>query len=117
VIQDQAIDKFRSLKPLQYGFLEALELSRSVGPEGCSDFHCRLVLTGGLDSGASRLVLTFVGVRDIKIGRLEGLFKFALDILSIRDHQLEDLNYRIIEREYDALFFSCRDFDANILAP
>jgi hypothetical protein len=114
--QDAAIGKFIDLKSLNYSFLEVFELSRNVGPEGCSDFDCKVVLSG-LDPSSPRLVLTFEGVRDIKLGRLEGLFKFNLNIRPIRNHQLEGLNYRVIEEEYDALSFSCRAFDAKLPMP
>ena len=109
-----SIEEFRALSPLKYGFLEALELFREIRPNGCSDFRLRLVMAPpGMD--ATRLVLVFEGVRDLRIGHLEGLFKLVLGITPIKDSQMEDLNYKVIEQEYDAISFSAANLRASLL--
>jgi hypothetical protein len=114
MIQDFAIENFCRLNPELYGFLETFELHRKVESEGSSDFSIVILLRRS-DFAANRLMLTFEGVRGVKINYLEGLVSLAVSVNSIRDDQQEGLNYRVTEVEEEAFSFFCASFRASIL--
>ena len=111
---DVLIDQYYALKPAEFGFLESLELSRSVQPEECTGFTLKLRLLSSTLPKAKCLTLEFRGVRDLCMGSFEGLHRLFLEIISIREHQMEGLNYRVVEGEVNTFSFYCGDFIATV---
>jgi hypothetical protein len=110
---EKEIDAFCNLGRSRYGVLKSLELSRSFGPEGSSGYTLRMVLVRN-DLETPGLNVTFEGVRNLKIENIEHMDVLVLDITSIRERQLEGLNYQVVENEEDAISFLCRDFKAFV---
>ena len=111
-----AIQHYYSLNPIQFGFLESLNLSREILSEGCSDYLLDIKMrTFPRKSDTHKLSLSFWGVRNLRLGNLEGLTNWFIEIRSIHEHQLEDLEYRVIESENEAFSFYCKDFKATIV--
>jgi hypothetical protein len=106
-----ALDRFYSLEPRRFGFMERLELWRYSLPDDSPGLALTLIMSGATPA---RLRLDFQNVRDLKIGRLEHNLTWFLEIRSIRDHQLEELNYRVVESEEDSISFYCADFQARL---
>jgi len=113
---DTLVEQYYALKPVDFGFLECLELRQSVQPEGWSGFTLKLWLRSSTTLGAKCLNLVFNGVHDLRIGSLEGLLKFFLEIRSIREQQMEAHNYRVVETEHNAFTFFCSDFSFTLEA-
>ena len=111
---DTEIDKYYSLRPAEYGFLESLTLQQSVQPEMWHGLDLTIRLSSISSSGS--LCLEFKGVKDLRIGLIQGLVQYRLDIRSIRDDQQEGLHYRVVESEHDLLSFVSSNFAARICA-
>lgn len=112
---DDIIKSYYSLKPSQYGYLETFKLYRDIHKEGCSDYSLELQMrsTSGI-CGDKRLYLSFFGIKELKIGDLEGLLSLLIDIRPIQEYQLEDINYKVVESEYEAFSFLCLDIEAIV---
>ena len=104
--KNDIITSYYSLKPSQYGYLETFKLYRVISKEGCSDFHLELKMssTSNFDD-KKRLHLSFSGIKELKLGNLEGLLSLLIDIMNIQEYQLEGAKYKVIEREYEAFSF------------
>lgn len=92
----------------------------------CARCGLVLALVGTADAGdrlvrsvrpasSARLLLTFEGVRELRIGDwVEGVAVLLVEITWIGDRQLEDLNDQVHESEYNAISFKCKTFTARI---
>lgn len=109
---DPLVKRYHALSPGEFGFLESFELRQSVQPEDWSGFTLVLRLRSLTTPDAKCLRLEFGRVRDLRIGPLEGLLGYFVEIRSIRDRQLEDMNYEVVESEYNAFSFFCQSFTA-----
>jgi len=72
--------------------LESVDLQREIYYEGC--YLRGLALTfrnPHSDMNVRRFVMKCKGVRDLRFGRLDGLFTLVVECRSIKDRQLEDL--------------------------
>lgn len=108
--ESETLARYRSLEQRNYPFLERFELTRTVESSYCSDYTLTLVLGQALPSAEGRrLRLSFTGVRDLHVGRLEGSCRLQIELRSVRDHQLEDLRYRVVEEESESFAFYCHD--------
>ena len=111
---EELIQHFYALRKKEFGFLERLELQQSVDPAVWAGFRLEVDLRASMDLHSPRLLLEFVGVKDLRIGTLEGLLRYILDIRWIGAAQLEGRNYKVVESEYDALSFTCDSFSAAV---
>jgi hypothetical protein len=111
---DTHLEKYYSLNPASFGFLESLELRQSVLPPEWTGFTLMLRLRSSTSPEAKCLTLEFGGVHDFRAGPLEGLLRYYLEVRSIRDQQMEQRNYRVVESEYNALAFDCCSFVATL---
>ena len=111
---DTLVEQYYALKPADFGFLESLELRQSVQPDEWSGFILKLRLRSSTTPGAKCLHLVFSGVQDLRIGSLEGLLRFFLEIRPIREQQMEGRNYKVVESEYNAFTFFCSSFTVTL---
>lgn len=103
-----AVSRFDAVGQAKFPFLESMELSRDIESGTCSDYSLTLVLVPAQAGKSLRIV--FEGVRDLRIGSLEGLLALRLELRSVRDSQLEGLRYRVVESEHEAFSFYCSNF-------
>lgn len=97
-------------KNKKYGYLKEMYLKRDITDEGCTDYQLRIVLADfPFYEGDEVLKIIFNGVKDLKIGNLEGLFILVFDIIDVSNRQLENIKYRIYEIEQKALSFYCKE--------
>jgi hypothetical protein len=109
------INSYYSLKPSQYGYLETFKLYREISKEGCSDYFLELQMRSTSDfRDPRRLFLSFSGIKELKIGNLEGLLSLLIDIRSIQEYQFENVKYKVVESEYEAFSFLCLDIEAMV---
>lgn len=95
----------------KYGYLKDIHITREIFERGCSDFQIKLILTEyPYNKGTDVFEIIFNGVKDIKIGKLEGLLKLVIDIRDLSSSQLEGIKYKIFESENDIFSFNCNDF-------
>jgi hypothetical protein len=111
---DEYIEQYYALRKAEFGFLERLELRQTGDPIGWSGLRVQIDLRSALRFDSRRLCLVFEGVRELRIGTIEGLFLYMIEIRSIVASQLEDLNYRVVEGEYDAFSFLCKSFSVRL---
>jgi len=109
-----SIEQFYAMRGSQYGFLERLELQQSVDPKAWSGIRLEVHLRSAAANNASRLRLVFVGVKELRVGILQGILNYVLEIRPIAEMGHEHLNYKIVESEYDAMSFLCDSFTARI---
>jgi hypothetical protein len=110
---DPLLTDYYALNPAAFGLLESLELCQSVQPEEWSGFTLVLRLRSSTTSEPKCLRLEFNRVQDLRIGPLEGLLRYFFEIRSIRERQLEDRNYQVVESEHNAFSFFCNNFSAT----
>lgn len=104
-------------KQKDFAYLQSINLSRCIHENGCSDYSLNIVLCDyPYYEGYEKLLLTFLGVKNIKIGDLDGLVKHLIIISDVSDRQMEDINYRVVEEENDAFCFYCKTFKCEILS-
>ncbi|MCP4344038.1 MAG: hypothetical protein GY795_00750 [Desulfobacterales bacterium] len=111
--KDEAIKNYYTLKPAQFGYLESFSLFRKVEHDRCSPYYMELVLLS-FRFNVEQLCLSFSGVQDIKIGDIGGLMSLQIDIRSVSEQQMENLNFKVVESEYETFSFLCTDFKAEI---
>lgn len=99
----------------EFGYLESINLSRNIKEDGCSDYSLNIVLKGyPFYEGDQTLILTFWGVRNLKIGDLDGLLKLLFSITDISESQMEGIKYRVKEDENELFSFYCKTFEFEI---
>jgi hypothetical protein len=111
---DALVEQYYALKPADFGFLECLELRQAVQPENWAGFNLTLVLRASTLPNAKGLRLAFKGVRDLRIGTVQGLVRYLLEIRAVHEQQMEDRSYKVVESEYNAFAFFCRTFAATV---
>lgn len=101
----------------EFGYFQSLQLSRDIGDEdGCSEYSLNITLCGyPFHEGDQKLVLSFLGVRNLKIGVIDGLYKLLININNISEDQMEGINYWVKEDENESFSFYCADFEFLIM--
>lgn len=98
-----------------FGYLLSLNMFREINEFGCSNFNLEIILCGfPFYTENQKLVLKFGGVRDIKMGTLDGLPKLLISVCDISNRQMEELVFKIRE-ENDLFSFYCKAFIYDIL--
>ena len=103
-------------KQKEFGYLQSINLSRNIIEDGCSEYALNIILCDyPFYEGNQKLLLTFLGVRDFKIGNLEGLLKLLISITNMSENQMEGINYRVKEDENELFSFYCKTFEFEII--
>jgi hypothetical protein len=114
---DHVIDAYRALRPTGYMFLEDFRIWQ-VMPSETNDYNMcvDMQLRHQDDNDSRRLLLSFQGVRNIKLTPPAQMViqMIHLEITSIRANGWERMNYSIHETENDSLFFLCETFTARV---
>lgn len=100
----------------KFGYLQSINLLRDINNDGCSSFSLEIVLCGfPYYQGDQKLKLKFDGVRELKIGDLDGLLKIFINLRDISENQMEGIRLKVKEDENDLFSFYCQDFIYDIL--
>jgi len=102
--------KYDTLQPPRSGYLEGLELSQIVDPENWSGLTLKLRLRPSGAAESARLWLEFHEVQELRIGPLQGLSFYCVEVRSAAAMQLEGRNYYVVENDHNAFSFYCRNF-------
>jgi hypothetical protein len=82
----------RSFKPLYIGY-----------ENGCSEYSINITLYGyPFHEGDQKLVLSFLGVRNLKIGELDGLYKLSINVNDVSEDQMEGIHYQLTEANIES---------------
>lgn len=104
-------------KQKDFGYLQSIELSRDFNENGCTEYSLSIVLCDyPYHEGNQKLLLTFLGVKNLKFGDLDGLVKHFINITDVSDHQMEGIKYKVREDENDLFSFYCKTFQYEILS-
>lgn len=109
--------EYDALEPARFGYLEGLELSQTVDPESWSGFNLKLRLRLSSAIESPRLWLEFHEVQELRIGPLQGLSFYCVEVRSAVAMQLEGRNYYVVENDHNAFSFYCRCFLETIENP
>jgi hypothetical protein len=109
------IDAYISLKPRNYRFLKAINISRSISRDRCFRYDLELILSKCSADNDDDLRLLCIGAFDINLGNIDGMLGLLVDIEDISDRQLEGGRYQITEQEEGAFFFIAMNFLLNCL--
>src|SRR3954452_16324955 len=112
---DPILTEYDALAPARFGYLENLELSQVVDPECWSGYTLVLRLRPSCSTESPCLRLEFHQVQELRLGPLQGLLFYFVEIRSITEMQLEDRRYYVVESDHDAFSFYCRGFSATVL--
>jgi hypothetical protein len=103
-------------KQKEFGYLQSFNLYRNLNEVGCSEYDLNITLSDyPFYEGDHKLLITFSGVRNLRIGDFEGLFKLIINISNISKDQMEGINYKVKEEEYELFSFYCDKFNFEIL--
>lgn len=111
------VDKLENylLYQTKFGYLEGININREISDGESSEYSVELKLCSSPSMWLKeQLVIQFFGVRNLKLGNIEGLYKLFVEIELIKDHQLENLNYRVVESENNTFSFQCSDFNFTV---
>jgi hypothetical protein len=109
--------EYDALEPARFGYLEGLELSQVVDPENWSGLTLKLRLRPSGATESPRLWLEFHEVQELRIGPLQGLSFYCVEVRSAAAMQLEGRNYHVVENDHNAFSFFCRNFLATVENP
>jgi len=98
------------MEAIRFGYFESLELSQVVDLEDWSGFTLKLRLQPSAATESPRVWLEFHEVQELRIGPLQGLCFYCVEVRSAAAMQLEGRNYYVVENDHNALSFYCRDF-------
>lgn len=109
---DPVLADYDALGSARIGFLETLELSQDVNPQRWSGLTLTLKLQSSGEPDAPCMHLEFYQVQGLRLGTMDGLFCYFVEIQSISERQLEFLHYHVAESEHGAFSFNCHSFVA-----
>ncbi|WP_240416815.1 hypothetical protein [Paenibacillus periandrae] len=103
-------------KQMEFGYLQSFNLYRNLSGIGSSEYTLKITSCDyPLYEGNQKFLITFLGVRNLKIRDFEGLFKLIITIDDISKDQIEGINYKVIEEEYETFSFICEKFEFEII--
>jgi|GEM_PF-1725684 len=102
-------------KQKEFAYLQSFLLRRNLNEVFCSDYILSIVLCGQPHKETDEIMLlTFSGVKDIKIGDLGGLVRLFIHVLDIADAQMEGITYKVSEEENGLFSFYCKEVEYEI---
>ena len=92
------------------GYIEALNLSRSMEEKSSKEYNITLTLsTCPYEKGYLRAELKFNEVKDFKIGNINNFYKLFIEVSDISNRQLEGIRYIAEDVEHGSLFVQCNE--------
>ena len=113
---DLSIEQFLSVRPQDYTILSTLELQQEVPHKTPPEITLTIQLRHNDESDRRNLLLTFLGVVNLELRPKGSLVGFSLiEIISIRDFQWENINYKVRDTEEGSLSFYCKEIQVTVL--
>ena len=105
--------QYAALEPAWFGYLEVLELSQVVDPEKWSGLTLKIRLRSSGVTDSPCLCLEFHEVQELRVGPLQGLSFYCVEVRSAAAMQLEGRNFHVVENDHNAFSFFCRNYLAT----
>jgi len=96
-------------KQKKFKYLQSISLHKDNYDDGSSEYVVHITLST-YQSCNKKLEIKFSGVRNFKMGEIDGLFALFIDIADISKDQLENISYKVKEDENDLFSFYCKSF-------
>lgn len=108
--RDPLLQKYDETLPGRFRVVRRIEVQQEI--EGKVSPNVRVIISLQSAKDNRLLTLGFEGVQNLRLVQPEWtLFEMpVLEIQSIRERQMEDLNYEVRETDNDTVAFSCRTF-------
>lgn len=96
-------------------YIHDIFISRNINDEGAESYTLDLVLCEFPNYDKSSLLsIRFRGVFDIKIDKIDGLYKVILSINDISENQIEGAKFRVIDISGNNISFLCHSFEIEV---
>jgi hypothetical protein len=91
-----------------FGFLQSMHLYRDE-----EDIHvcCLDIILGNHQLPEKKMLIHFSGVVDFKSANLSSLYNLLICIVDVSSDQMEGINYKVKEDEYELFSFCCSTFE------
>lgn len=97
-------------KQKEYGYIKEINIFRNISGEECSEYNFKIILSDyPCWDQDDKFGVIFIGIRNLKIGDIDNLYKVSIDINSITTQQFENINYSVTECENELFSFLCRE--------
>jgi hypothetical protein len=112
--RDPLLQSYEETIPGQFRVLQSFEVHQATEKEAAPEVQVTIRLQSVKD--ARLLKLKFEGVRDLRLIQPDwSLLELpVLEIHSIRERQMEGLNYEVRESDNDTVAFTCRTFSVLV---
>ncbi|WP_238649668.1 hypothetical protein [Paenibacillus piscarius] len=92
-----------------YDFLTSFHFTRDTELMGF-EVSLQITLTKSTFDHDRKVLITFTGVQDLKLGDFAGIYSIFFDIANISTYQLEGIKYKVEDVEEHVFSFYCRNF-------
>lgn len=99
----------------KFGYIESIEIFKDIEDQSLTNNLKMTLFNYPYVKGDRKLSITFLNIKDLELGELDGLFKVVFSITDISSYQIENIRYKIVENENDLLLFSCKDFKFSFI--
>lgn len=113
MIINNDVEVFSNAKIVDYQYIKSLNINRIFVDGSALNYEVELTLSALKDGRALDLKAHFIGVVDIQIGNISGMFCTLLEIEDISTWQLEGVSYQVFDSENDAFSFKCAEFNIS----
>lgn len=97
------------LKQKDFSYIKSINIYRDFIYDECSDFCLNLTLSCyPACNQDDEFQILFIGVKNLKLDDIDNLLRVQINISSIKDWQLEDLNFKVIDNENQLFSFFVR---------
>ena len=97
-------------KQKEFSYIKSINIYRDFIYDECSDFYLKLTLSSyPACNQEDEFHILFVGVKNLRLEDINNLLRVQINISSIKDCQIEDLNFKIVDNENQLFSFLCKD--------
>lgn len=97
-----------------YNFLSSFHFTRDTELQGF-EVSLQIALAESTFDHDKKLIITFTGVQDLKLGDFSGMHALYFDITNISTYQLEGSKYKVKEIGENVFSFHCRCFTFELI--
>lgn len=100
---------------IKFGFIESVSINKNIEDNDMTNDLTLTLFNYPYVSGDRKILVTFYDIKDLLLGELDGLLKTVFSITNICSHQMENMNYRVVEDENNLMRFNCKDFKFDFI--
>lgn len=100
---------------IKFRFIESVSVYKNVEDDDMITDLTLTLFNYPYVSGDRKMLVTFYDIWELSLGDLGGLFKTVFSITNINAHQMENINYQVVEDENNVVRFNCKDFKFDFI--